>query len=132
MAKRKSYDDDFRASAVVMLESQGYPQIEGALTAVAKHLNVPQRTLSRWFNGEQNPPPDQLVKEKKGELTERLDSLLDELVEEMRIALKGASLNQLSMAFGITFDKKVLLTGGSTSNDKLRIEIVESNDSDLA
>ncbi|MCK9602697.1 MAG: hypothetical protein M0R06_26855 [Sphaerochaeta sp.] len=119
MAKRKSYDDEFRASAVIMLEAQGYPGIDGALTAVANHLGVPARTLSRWFNRESNPPPDNIVNEKKGELVGRLDGLLDELVEEMRTALKGASLNQLAMAFGITFDKKQLLNNGPTSRNEL-------------
>ena len=68
LAKRKQYSDEFRASAVVMLESQGYPDVTGALSAVASHLHVPARTLSRWYRRENNPPPDNLVREKSGDL----------------------------------------------------------------
>jgi len=70
MAKRKSYDDKFRASAVVMLQAQGYPEKKGALTSVANHLSVPAMTISRWFNAAQNPPPNILVNEKKEELAD--------------------------------------------------------------
>jgi transposase-like protein len=114
VAKRKHYTDEFRASAVIMLESQGYPHVKGSLTAVSKHLNVPLRTLSRWFNKEQNPPPDQLVKEKRGELIERLPGLLEQLVNEMELAIKDAPLSQLATTFGIVVDKQQLLKGSPT------------------
>lgn len=89
-----------------MLESQGYPDNPGALTSVAKHLNIPHQTLSRWARKVQNPPPPQLVQEKRGELTERLDSLIDLLINEMMTAVEGAPLNHLATTFGIAVDKK--------------------------
>lgn len=115
MAKRRAYDDDFRATAVLMLEAQGYPDTPGAVAIVSKHLNVPERTLRRWASGEQNPPPDQLVRVKRGELSERLDSLLDVLIDEMVKATEGAPLNHLATAFGIAVDKKQLLSGKPTA-----------------
>ena len=116
-SKHPTYDDQFRASAVCMLQSQGYPEVEGALTIVSKHLRVPARTLSRWFNGEQNPPPDQLVNEKK----EDLRSLyLKEIYAVMKVLPEkrdDASYGTLASAQGIFFDKIRLL-------DNLPTEIV--------
>ena len=106
MASKRKYNDDFRASAVLLLEAQGYPGTKGALTAVAKRLGVPQRTLSRWFNKEQNPPPPELVKEKRAALTDRLDHIIDLLIDEMETAVKDAPLNHLATTFGIAVDKK--------------------------
>lgn len=77
MAKRKRYDDKFRASAVVMLEAAGYPGKLGALATTAKHIGVPERTLSRWFNGEQNEPPTDMVVTMKDSLPENLISFLE-------------------------------------------------------
>lgn len=91
MARRKVYDDKFRTSAVIMLEAAGYPKQEGALTRVAAEIGVPYRTLSRWFNKEQNPPPDYLVQEKRGELADVYEDIAykylahaskDEVIEE--------------------------------------------------
>jgi hypothetical protein len=91
MARRKVYDDKFRTSAVIMLEAAGYPKQEGALTRTAAELGIPYRTLSRWFNKEQNPPPDYLVREKRGELADVFEDIAykylthaskDDVVEE--------------------------------------------------
>lgn len=68
--KRRVYDDKFRAGAVVMLQAQGYPDKPGALTFVATHLGVPAMTISRWFKATNNPPPNDVVKEKKEELAD--------------------------------------------------------------
>lgn len=123
-SKRKTYDDNFRASAVLMLEAQGYPGTVGALTAVAKKLGVPQRTLSRWFNKEQNPPPPELVKEKREALTDRLDQLIELLVGEMMTAAEGAPLNHLATAFGIAVDKKQKLEQAAISESEDAAPIV--------
>lgn len=93
MAKRRQYDDQFRSSAVVMLKGAGYPDTLGALANVAKHLKVPARTLSRWFNGEQNPPPDRMVMDKKEDLADLFEqaarlyvghAMTKDVVEETR------------------------------------------------
>lgn len=134
MARQKRYTDEFRASAVVMLESQGYPEQAGALTAVSRHLGVPLRTLSRWYNKEQNPPPDSLVNEKKGELVNRLSDLLEVFVEEMFSATKDATLQQLATAFGIVMDKRELLLGKPTSRSQVDMavsDLVDISDDEL-
>jgi transposase-like protein len=114
---KRTYDDQFRASAVVMLKAQGYPKMKGALHIVASHLKVPDRTLSRWFNGEQNPPPDQLVSEKTFDMREAIQAELASIVKDMPTARADASYSQLGTVFGILFDKARLL-------DNLPTEIV--------
>jgi transposase-like protein len=109
--KRPSYDDKFRASAVVMLKSQGYPAIKGSLTFVARHLAVPARTLSRWFNGENNPPPDNVVSEKTFDMRAAIQAELEAIVKEMPSARPEASYSQLGTVWGILFDKQRLLDG---------------------
>lgn len=114
MAKRKSYDDKFRASAVVMLEAAGYPDKKGALVEVAKHLGVPHPTLSRWYNAQRNPPPDELVQEKRRELKDLLADELDAIFRAMPNARENASYRDLGTVAGILFDKKQLLEGKPT------------------
>lgn len=119
--KHNRYDDEFRANAVLMLEAAGYPGKEGALTAVSRRLSVPARTLSRWFNKEQNPPPDRLVKIKKGELVEKLDDLAHMILDAMPGNVTEASLKEQATALGIVIDKKQLLSGRPTENHELTI-----------
>lgn len=45
MTFQPKYDDEFRASAVLMLEAAGYPDTEGALARVSELLGVPARIL---------------------------------------------------------------------------------------
>ena len=113
MAKRKSYDDKFRASAVVMLEAAGYPTEKGALARTAAHCGVPSPTLHRWFHGKNNPPPSELVTEKKGELADLFEnaaykyishSVKVEVIEET----KG---KDAIMAAAVAVDKMRLLRG---------------------
>lgn len=117
---RNRYDDEFRASAVVTLEVEGYPSQRGSLERASKILNVPARTLSRWFNGEQNPPPDRIVNEKKEELHIELEKVAYLLAEAMPDKIPGANLQQVATSLGITIDKMQLLRGQPT----WRVEII--------
>jgi transposase-like protein len=114
MSKRKRYDDKFRASAVVMLEAAGYPDTKGALQHVADHLGVPAMTLSRWFKGTRNPPPHELVTEKRGDLLDSLKALAHQLVEAMPGKIEDANLQQSGTVLGIVLDKVLLLEGKAT------------------
>lgn len=122
---KPTYDDQFRASAVVMLKSQGYPEMEGALSIVAKHLKVPASTLSRWFKGTSNPPPSNIVNEKK----EDLRSLyMDEIYAIMKVLpdkRDDASYGTLASAQGIFFDKIRLLDGLPTEIVQLLPRLLE-------
>jgi len=125
MAKRKRYSDDFRASAVLMLEAAGYPDHEGALSQVSRHLGVPLSTLSRWFKGTSNPPPSKIVNEKKADLAALIDKVLFGFAEELvrrseQGELADEPLNHVTQGYGIAFDKKQLFSGQPTAILKLR------------
>lgn len=111
--KRKSYDDKFRTSAVVMLTAAGYPNTEGALSRVATELRVPARTLSRWFNGEQNPPPDQMVKDKKEELADTFEVIARKYLKHAgrKDVIEEVSGNAAVIAAATATDKMRLLRG---------------------
>lgn len=123
MTKRKSYDDKFRASAVVMLEAAGYPHQKGALTHVADHLDVPAMTLMRWFRKSNNPPPNEVVIEKRGEFADLFRDELYAIFAELPNKREDASYSQLSTTAGIFMDKLRLLSGQSTQNEQLEVRI---------
>jgi transposase-like protein len=109
MSKRRHYDDKFRASAVVTLEAAGYPEQKGALDRVASHLGVPAPTLHRWANGKNNPPPSELVNEKRQELSIELREVAYVLVKAIPGKVDEASLQQVTTSLGIVIDKMQLL-----------------------
>lgn len=121
MAKRKRYTDEFRASAVLMLEAAGYPDKEGALTKVAKHLGMPYQTLSRWAREKNNPPPPELVHNKKIDLIAGIKNELSFIFDEMGKTRQDAEYRELATAFGIMVDKLQLLTGQPTERNDSRI-----------
>ena len=114
MPKRKSYDDKFRASAVVMLEAAGYPTEKGALQKVADNLGVPAMTISRWFKKSNNPAPNDLVNEKAIDLLEAIRHELGAVFGEMPNAREFASYKDLATAAGILIDKLQLLENKPT------------------
>lgn len=125
--KRPRYDDAYRASAVLMLQADGYPNKLGALTRVAKHLSIPERTLRRWYKAQQNPPPDNVVRMKKGELTALLRKEIYAILGEMDRKRDEADYRELATALGIAVDKLQLLAGEPTENARQRI-VIEYDD----
>lgn len=117
--RRPRYDDEYRASAVLMLEAAGYPDRKGALSTVASHLGVPARTLSRWHNGEQNEAPDKLVTEKRIDLVAELTDLLGLSLNAARSTVGEATYRELMTGVGILVDKVQLLTGQATARAEL-------------
>jgi len=126
MAKRKSYDDKFRASTVIMLESEGYPTVKGALAKVSNRVGVPCSTISRWFKGSSNPPPSNVVNEKRGDILAEIENLRFLLLGQMVHTYEEAPFNHLATAFGILTDKHQLLSGNATD----RTEIVTDSPAD--
>jgi transposase-like protein len=114
--KRRRYTDDFRASVVLMLEAAGYPDRKGALMAVSRKSKVPHPTLSRWYRKIQNPPPNDLVQHKKIDFEQAIEEEMTAILKAMQEARPDAYYTHLATAFGIMFDKRQLLTGGSTEN----------------
>lgn len=126
------YTDEFRASAVLMLQAAGYPDVEGALVRVARELKIPHQTLSRWGRAKQNPPPHDLVRDKKIDFVQVIETELNAIFGEMPDARPDASYQQLGTVAGILFDKRQLLTGGPTENINMHalkvIEVVRPDD----
>jgi hypothetical protein len=119
MAKQPRYDDEFRASAVLMLEAAGYPTEKGALARVARHLGINHQTLLRWARGQQNPPPPQLVQGLKRDIVDLLDDIIYGVAYEVKRRIDANELDEVGLphlmtALGIGVDKKQLLTGKPT------------------
>ena len=132
MARKPGYTDEFRASAVLYLEAAGYPGRVGALTEVAAKLGMKgkERTLTRWYNRENNPPPDKLVNEKRQSMIARLNNLanlfLDRLIDEN----EDIPIDKVPTAFGIIVDKLQLLNDEPTENISNRI-VIEYDSADF-
>lgn len=126
--KSQVYTDEFRASAVAMLAAEGYPAVKGSLQRVADLLGIHARTLSRWFNGENNPPPDMLVSEKRDELSDMFERVayqyLDHATKPEVVA--SASARDAMTAAGIAVDKMRLLRGMPTAIVSLMPGFVEA------
>lgn len=126
MLKKPRYTDEFRASAILMLEAAGWPNTKGALARVARHLGINHQTLTRWAHGQQNPPPPQLVLGLKRDIVELLDDIIYGVAAEVKRRIDAdeldeTSLPQLMTALGIGVDKKQLLRGEPTEISEHRL-----------
>lgn len=120
--KRRRYDDEFRASAVLMLEAAGYPGCKGALTRVADHLSVPESTLRGWFSGRRNAPPAKVREIKKRDFVADLQHLLGLHIDAAtRVVGNSGDLRAIDTGIGILVDKIQLLNGQPT----WRVEIID-------
>jgi len=131
VARTPRYSDDYRASAVLMVEAEGYPANKGAVARVAAHLHLQERTLRRWVTGESNPPPDKAVQIKKLDLRTAITGELESIFLEMGKARADASYKDLATAAGIFFDKLQLLNGEPTQTTNQRILVEYADDEDI-
>ena len=118
---RARYTDQYRASAVLMLEAAGYPDRPGALMSVSNHLHVPHATLSRWARSIQNPPPPELVHEKRLDVVAELTDLLGLTLAAAKGTVNEASNKELATAIGIYIDKLQLLSGKPTERQEVNV-----------
>lgn len=102
-----------------MLEAAGYPDKKGALMEVSAHLKVPHPTLSRWFRQKNNPPPNELVHEKRAELKDMLAIEIEAIFGAMPSVRPDATYRDLGTVAGILIDKKQLLEGKATERKEL-------------
>lgn len=123
MKKRKSYDDEFRASAVLMLQAAGYPDQLGALKKVENATNVPSMTLSRWFKRTSNPPPNKVVRRTTDNFRRALRAEIEAVLGAMPETYEQASCRDLGIALGMLVEKLWLLDNNST--DQQQFEIAE-------
>lgn len=113
--KRSHYSDDYRATAILMLEAQGYPENVPALKAVANHLHIPISTLRGWYKRENNPVPAHVRILKKLDLQTVIRDELYNALSAMDNTRVEASYRELTIAAGIMFDKLQLLEGKPTA-----------------
>lgn len=111
MAKRRRYTDEERASLIVMLQSEGYPDKLGALKKVAEYAGIQPNVLRRWWQAKQNPPPNKLVAQKKEDMVAALERVVWKLLNSLSDAdaIESAPLAQRATAYGIVQDKLNLL-----------------------
>lgn len=121
VATYQRYSDEFRASAVLMLEAAGYPAREGALSQVASHLGMPRTTLRRWYRGAIHPPPAEIVQKKRLDLRAAIRAEVDEIFTAMGAVRPDASYRDLAWAAGVLIDKLQLLDGKPT----WRVELID-------
>jgi transposase-like protein len=121
MRQRRRYNDDFRASATLMLEAAGYPERDGALSQVSGHLSVPRSTLRGWFTGAHNPPPAEVRHEKRFDLLNAIQTELAAIFPALAGAREDANYRELVTAVGILTDKHQLLTGQPTERAEVNV-----------
>lgn len=118
--KKRTYDDKFRASAVIMLESQGYPDTKGALQRVADHLKVAESTLRGWYNKTSNPPPANIRAEKRLDFKTMLREEIEAALHTMINKREEATYKDLSTSIAIFIDKLQLLEQKPTEISETR------------
>jgi hypothetical protein len=118
--KKRSYDDKFRTSAIIMLEAQGYPDVKGALQAVSNHIGVSISTLHGWYKAKNNPAVSDLRNETIINFTEAIRTELTAIVGVMPDKRGEASYKELVTSFGILIDKLQLLENKPTEISEQR------------
>lgn len=111
----KNYNEDYQASCLIMLEAADYPYVRGALERVSRTTKVSTQTLRRWWKGESNPVPANVVAQKKGTVVEKLDNTVHMILDSIDLdTIEAAPLRERTTALGIVIDKQQLLSGGPT------------------
>ncbi len=109
------YSRETKATALATLKANG-----GNVTLTSRLLQIPRKTLEAWSKGEgmkMESVPQEMIEEKANQLADRLDEIADLLAAEMKNPekIKKASLKDVSIALGVTIDKRNLLRHQPTS-----------------
>jgi hypothetical protein len=136
VSRRKRYDDEFRAGALIMLEGAGYPTTTGSLQRVADHLGLPTRTLRRWYTGQQNPPPDKVVAHIKRDFLEQLLAIRGIVAEKIVDRIDEFEPRDLTGLLKISAELAQLLKGQPTNRvewiDRLSKQLDELPDDEYS
>ena len=111
-----------------MLEAAGYPDKPGALSQVAAKCGISHQLLSNWARAAHNPPPQEVLQEKRLELKDMLKAEIDGALAAMPMARVDATYRDLGTVAAILIDKLQLLEGKATE----RVEVNELSDTDRA
>lgn len=119
------FSDEYRAGAVVMLQAEGYPSNPFAIGKVYEYLkqknpHPTKSTLKNWFMGDSNPPPSNILDDKKEDMVEALKALTWKLLEHAAKAetIEDMSGQQAITGAGILIDKTRLLLDKPTEINK--------------
>lgn len=104
MKQQKKYSDDVRASAIALLEAEGYPRNRGALASVAKKMDVPRQTLRWWFRAKHGDLGRQ-IEAKRIELREAMEREVAAILVRMGQVRDKASYLSLGRVAGIFVDR---------------------------
>ena len=109
--KKRRYSDDEKANALVALDLNG-----SDVKNTATKVEVPRTTLEEWSNGwHVHPDVTILRNEKKADMADRLEALVNQLIDAIPDKIDSASLAQAATAMGISFDKMRLAREQATS-----------------
>ena len=121
---------DERADWLLMLEAAGYLETPTrALAVVSGKKGAPSaRTLERWWNRKDEIThvrvPSTLADNKKPELIDRLTNLLNLHIDAAEeVVHDSGDLRAIDTGIGILVDKIRLLSGESTSNTAIKIQV---------
>jgi len=123
MAKRKVYTDKFKAGALIMLESEGYPDDRYAMERVSRRLNVPNQTLRYWARTKNGEEFKELCQEQKKALTDLIEDEIRMAFEQLGVARPDAGYRDLTTSIAIFIDKMQLLQGRPTERSQQQISV---------
>ena len=111
-----AHSKELRPIALATIEAEN-----GNISAAARDLNIPERTINSWNSGERantknDPAFEQLCEEKKNDLITTLEKVAHKLaggITEEKIA--NAKLNDIAVSLAIAIDKLQLLKGEATN-----------------
>lgn len=111
---KRHYSDDFRAQALTLLEAEGYPDNQGALTKVSRAFNVPLMTLYDWQVKDVNNVSTDTRAVQSASFQAVIEDEITRILEQMKVKRESASYRDLGIVAGILFDKLQLLQGMPT------------------
>jgi hypothetical protein len=108
MANQTLYTELQRTEALAALAANG-----GNVSKTARETGIPRKTIETWRDG----VTSEEYEEKKVDLADRLETLCFTFAEAIAAKLRGrkCDIKEMSVAFGITVDKLLLLRGSPTA-----------------
>lgn len=108
--KRRRYSESDQAEALATLEANG-----GNISQTARELDIPHETLRQWVTGIVSAPAPALREQKKRELADRYEGLLNRALDTVDAKVDQMSASAAVMAAAIMTDKMLLLRGEATN-----------------
>lgn len=118
---RRQYSDNDKAAALAALDTN-----DGNVYKTAQQLGIPRKTLESWANNAGvNDDVANLRQHKKGEIADRLEDLVHQLIDAMPGKIGDANLQQAATTLGIAVEKIQLLRGKPTDRTVVTDELTD-------